>query len=219
MRGVDDSGPVAQADLTPPFPHLDSVTPQNKRPSARLNELVALSGFHLDGTNVGVLFENPHWANGIEVAPDANATSTELSVRVPNEPSTWPAGFYTLAVLVKRDKENYRRSTNELPVSIAPVITDFKPSPAQRDGTGKFTLTITVSPEVLLEQRASLFVGDAEFVTQPRQRQSDPLVFAVAGLQAGDYYLRLRVDGVDTLLVDRGAAPPAFDQSMKLKIT
>lgn len=218
MRGANDVGPVAHADLTPPFPHLDSVTPQNKQPSARLNEPVALSGFHLDGANIGVLFENPHWADGIEVAPDANGTSTDLSVTLPNSPAAWPAGFYTLAVLVKRPNDPDRRSTNKIPLSVAPQIADFKPSPTQRDNSGKFTLTVTATPEVLPEQRAALFVGDAEFLAQGRQKQSDPLVFVVKGLKAGKYYLRLRVDGVDSLLVDRSAIPPAFDKNQKLTV-
>ena len=219
MRGPDDTGPTAQADLTPPFPHLDSATPQKNQPSARLNEAVVLTGFHLGGANVGVLFGNQHWSRGVEVAPDANGTSTELSVTLPNAPTAWPAGFYTLAVLVKRAKENYRRSTNEISLSIAPQITDFKPSPANRDNKGEFTLTITATPEVLPEQRAALFVGDAEFVAQARLKQTDPLIFAIKELKAGEYFLRLRVDGVDSLLVNRSKTPPEFDKNQKLTVT
>lgn len=218
MRGEKDTGAAVQSDLTPPFPHLESATPQKKQPSARLNEPVALQGIHLDGANVGVLFENTHWANGIEIAPDPNGTSTDLSVTLPNTPATWPAGFYTLAVLVKRPQETYRRSTNKAPLSIAPQITDFQPKPAQLDVNGEFTLTVTASPQVLPEQRAALFLGDAEFLAKPRQAQADPLVFAVKGVKAGEYYLRIRVDGVDSILFDRTAVPMKFDDNQKLKV-
>jgi hypothetical protein len=219
MRGANDIGPAIQTDLTPPFPHLDGASPQNNQPSARLNEPVALKGIHLDGANIGVLFENTHWANGVEIAADANGTSTDLSVKLPNTPATWPAGFYTLAVLVKRPNEPDRRSTNKVPLSIAPQITDFKPSPAQRDNKGEFTLTVTTSPEILPEQRAALFLGDAEFLAKPRQAQADPLVFFVTDLSAGEYFLRIRVDGVDSILFDRNAVPLAFDKNQKLTVT
>jgi hypothetical protein len=219
MRGANDTGPTIQTDLTPPFPHLESASPQKKQQSARLNERVALKGIHLDGANVGVLFENAHWAKGVEVAPDANGTSTDLSVTLPNTSATWPAGFYTLAVLVKRGNEPDRRSTNKVPLSIAPQITDFKPNPAQRDNNGEFTLTVTATPEILLEQRAALFVGDAESLAKPRQAQTDPLVFTVKGLQAGKYFLRIRVDGVDSILFDRNAVPLGFDKNQELTVT
>jgi hypothetical protein len=218
MRGANDTGPAIQTDLTPPFPHLESASPQNKQQSARLNERVALKGIHLDGTNVVVLFENTHWAKSVEIAPDANGTSTDLSVTLPNTPATWPSGFYTLAVLVKRGNEPDRRSTNKVPLSIAPQITDFQPSPAQRDNKGEFTLTVKTSPEVQLEQRAALFVGDAEFLAQPRQAQTDPLVFAVKGLQARKYFLRIRVDGVDSILFDLNVVPLGFDKNQELEI-
>lgn len=219
MRGAGDKGVRAHADLIPPFPFLESATPQKNQPSARLNEPVALKGFNLNGVNIGVLFNNSRLANPIEVAPQPGGTPTDLSVMLPNQPAAWPAGFYTLAVLVQRPDETYRRATNELSLSLAPEITKIDPNPAQRDAKGDVALTLTVSPEVRLEQRAILLVSDAEFLAKPRKAQADPLNFTVAGMKPGDYWLRLRVDGVDSLLVDRDTAQPTFRKDQKLIIT
>src|SRR5450631_1451520 len=50
-RGQNDKGIASQPDLTPPYPALTAIAPPNKQPSARLNDLVTLSGNNLDGTN------------------------------------------------------------------------------------------------------------------------------------------------------------------------
>jgi hypothetical protein len=45
------------------------------------------------------------------------------------------------------------------------------------------------------------------------------LPFPISGAQAGTHFIRLRVDGADSLLVDRSVDPPAFDQSQQVQIT
>jgi hypothetical protein len=44
------------------------------------------------------------------------------------------------------------------------------------------------------------------------------LTFPTAELAAGDYWARLRVDGVDSLLVDRTQTPPVFDSTQKVTL-
>jgi hypothetical protein len=36
---------------------------------------------------------------------------------------------------------------------------------------------------------------------------------------AGDYWTRLRVDGIDSMLVDRSKTPPVFDPTQKVTVT
>jgi hypothetical protein len=214
-RGPKDKGPSSQADLIPPFPALDSVQPPNQQPSAKLGDALSVTGHHLDGTNVGVLFGHPSWAAAVEVPPEPGNTSTRIGVKIPNQPTTWPAGFYTLAVLVQPPGEPTRRMTNQLSVSVAPSIT-INPATAV---AGNVTFTATCSPEVRPEQRASLLLGDQEILANPHATQTNTLTFAAIGLSAGTYFVRLRVDGVDSLLVDRSVTPPVFDQTQKVTIT
>jgi hypothetical protein len=41
----------------------------------------------------------------------------------------------------------------------------------------------------------------------------------VPGAPAGEHWLRLRVDGVDSVLVDRSVTPPVYDDTQKVTIT
>jgi hypothetical protein len=65
-----------------------------------------------------------------------------------------------------------------------------------------------------------LFNG-SEIKAQPRLTPSDDLRFPVSADQApspADIYVRLRVDGVDSLVVDYTKTPPAFDAAQKVTL-
>lgn len=215
-RGPGDQGVTSQGDLIPPYPSLREAIPPKQQPSFRLGDTLILNGHHLDGTNIRVRFSNPNWAVPVEVVPDAGGTGQTLSVTVPNQPALWPAGFYTVAVLVQRPGESYRRVTNELSLSLAP---SFSISPTAA-AAGDISFTVTCGPEVRPAQRVVLLLGDGEIPVQAFAAQTGTLTFLAKAVAAGDYWVRLRVDGVDSLLVaDRSASPPVFDPTAKVKIT
>jgi len=214
-RGPQDKGPVSTASIVPPIPTLYCVTPPNQQPSARLGDTLTLTGVNLDGTNVGVQFNNPLGAAAVEVAPNPGGSSSQLSVQVPNQPAVWPAGFYTLAVLVQRPGETYRRTTNQLAFSLAPTVT-IVPASAP---AGSLTYTATCSPQVWLGQIVSLLLGNMEIPAASFTAQTGTLTFAASKVASGSYYFRLRVDGVDSLLVNRGVAPPVFDPTQQVTVT
>ncbi|MGH9429916.1 MAG: DUF4255 domain-containing protein [Terriglobia bacterium] len=213
-RGTQDRGPSSQADLIPPFPALDTVLLPNQQPSARLGDTLTLAGHDLDGTNLGVMFDHALWTSPQEVAPSPGGTSTQLTVTIPNLPAAWPAGFYTLAVLVQRPGETYRRTTNQLSFSLAPGIA-IAPNTAP---AGNVTFTVTCSPEVWPQQSVSLLLGDQDLPSPSVLSKTATLTFTTS-LVKGDYFVRLRVDGVDSLLVDRSVTPPVFDPTQKVTIT
>jgi hypothetical protein len=209
-RGVD-----AQANLIAPVPTLLSLAPPNQQPSAHLNDIVTLTGVDFNGTNIGVQFNHALWTTPTEVAPQPGGTSTSLSVQIPNVTTDWPAGFYTVAVLVQRPGETFRRTTNALSMTLAPTIS-IAPASAP---AGAITYTVTVSPDVWPTQNPVLLLNDSEFTTAAITAKSGSLTFATTGLTAGTYWARLRVDGVDTLLVDRTKTPPVFDPTQKVSVT
>jgi len=213
-RGPQDKGPSAQGNLIPPFPALDSLQPPNQQVSARLGDTLTLAGHDLDGSNFGVVFNHPLWTTPVEVAPLSGGTSTQLTVQIPNQPAVWPAGFYTLAVAVQRPGETYRRMTNELSFSLAPSIT-IAPQTA---AAGSIAYTVNCSPDVWPGQITSLLLGDQNIPGSPLGSQTATLAFT-ATLPKGDYYVRLRVDGVDSLLVNRSVTPPVFDPTQKVTVT
>jgi hypothetical protein len=223
-RGQDDRGVSSQPDLTPPFPTLVSVSMPDKQPSARLGETITLEGFHLEGDAVTVQFKHPRLENLIPVTPLAGGTSTKVRVKIPDDaPQDWASGVLTVSLLIEKAGEE-DRVTNELPFSLAPVITSTLPLTATIV-SGAAEVDITCSPEVLPEQRAFLLLSDndaRQITAEPITTQTDALTFIIADAQesADGFFIRLRIDGVDSLLVaDYAAVPLAFDENQKVRIS
>jgi len=79
--------------------------------------------------------------------------------------------------------------------------------------------TLTCTPEVLPGQRASLLLADQDILADTHPTQTATLTFNAQNLTAGTYFVRLRLDGVDSLLVNRAVTPPQFDVSQKVVVT
>ena len=213
-RGPQDKGPTSQGNLIPPFPALDQVVPPAQQTSARLGDTLTLTGAMLDGTNIGVVFDHPLWPQPVESPPLPGATSTQITVAIPNQPTIWPAGIYSIAVSVQRPGEGYRRTTNALSFSLAPaIVITPKSAPA-----GSVAFTVACSPQIWPGQKASLMISDQN-ISLPDVSAQSASVNASISLSTGVYFARLRVDGVDSLLVDRSVTPPVFDTTQQVTIT
>ncbi|MGH8761964.1 MAG: DUF4255 domain-containing protein [Nitrosospira sp.] len=218
-RGRDDRGVMSQPSLIPPYPAIDQITLPDKQNAVRLGETVIISGHHLDGENVRVRLTNRQLPEPRILTPEPGAISTEVKVLFPDQPAEWLADVYLLAIVVRKADEPSDRVTNELPLLVAPQITAIAPNPAIRDATGNVTLTLTCKPQIHADQRASLLLGDWEIRANARPAQTDSLDFDIMGATPGDYFLRLRVDGIDSLLIDKSTTVPVFDPSQKVTIT
>lgn len=205
-----ERGVTVQSDLTSPFPTILSVIAPNRQPSVQLGETLTIEGRHLDGTSVSARLTNARLPNPLDLAPLVGRTATRLQVTIPNEPAQWPAGLYALAVMVQRPGETFQRTTNELFFSLAPTVTTPLPLSVARDANGDATIALTVRPEVRPQQRAALILGDREIPAQSHPAQTDRLSFVVKKAKPETFFIRLRVDGVDSLLVNRAVTPPVF---------
>ncbi len=200
----------------------------------------------VDNTKTQLRFMNPRWLGPIDLPPKVGSTRTanEITVALPNAPKDWPAGFYTVAVVFRNSNNNVVHTSNEVSFSLAPGITIDTPT-VTKNGTGKITdvkITLHCSPAVqqtiqrieqgkeqtvLQEQRVTLLFGDREVpfaFSAPPNPLTDPisvqdLSFDLGVLPAGKYSVRLRVDGIDSLLVDRTVTPPKFDESQQVTIS
>jgi hypothetical protein len=47
---------------------------------------------------------------------------------------------------------------------------------------------------------------------------TESLRFRAADVAPGDYFIRLRIDGVDSLLIDRSVTPPVFKATHKVTV-
>jgi hypothetical protein len=215
-RGEDDRGPVVQANMLPPFPTLEEVGFADSQPVARLGDTLTFTGHHLAGDSVSVRFAHPRLAAPHVVAPLGGGTDKTITYQVPNDPANWPAGFWTAAAVVTHGTR--AETSNALPFALAPRITTPLPLSVNRDGSGNATVVLGAAPEVRPEQRVALLLGSDEIVAAPRTLQTDPLTFVVRAAVPGTYFVRLRVDGVDSLLIDYTAAPPAFIPGQQVTI-
>ena len=107
------------------------------------------------------------------------------------------------------------RVTNAAPLAIAPKITG---KAAARDGAGVLTITITCSPRVEPGLNVQLLLDDHQLAHGPVAALTDSVGFVTTKIPAGDYLLRLRVDGVDSHYIDRTATPPVFDPTQRLVV-
>jgi hypothetical protein len=215
-RGPADSGVTAQSNLIPPFPTIDQVTPPNSQPAAGLGDLIVFAGHDLAGAQVALQFTNTRLAAPITLPVDAGATDTRMTLTVPNDPANWPAGIYAVAAVVSANSVPDRIS-NEMPLAIAPRITSALPMTVSRT-QGNAQLNLTCSPEVRPEQRVALLLGSREILAESLSAQTGDLTFIVTGAVPGDFWIRLRVDGVDSQLVNYATTPPTFDATQKVTI-
>jgi len=216
-RGADDQGVISQPHLIPPYPTLDALSLPNNQPGARLGEVLTLSGHHLGGDSVEVRFMNPRLPHAIEVPALAGGTDVALKVVLPNEPADWPAGFYSLtAVISKTGKQD--RTTNDIPLMLTPQIISISIAPLSPPLASGYTATVICSPQVLPDQSAALLLGDRQFPAEDHPTKTDTLTFRMTDVPDDEYYVRLRIDGVDSLLIDRSVTPPVFDVSQKVTV-
>ena len=151
---------------------------------------------------------------------EAGATQTEMTVQIPNEPTAWVAGIYQVQILLEQSitlqpGETEDKTTNEMPLILAP---NFSAVTVNREVNTNVTVNLTVSPEVRPEQTISLILGQNEAPADLFQNQTSDMTFVFANLAAGDYWARLRVDGIDSLLIDPNTTPPTFIDSQSIEV-
>jgi Pvc16 N-terminal domain len=217
-RGEADRGVDVLPEPTPPFPALERAEPPDAQEAARLDEEVTLHGAHLDGDAVTARLAGRRLAEPLQVAALADPTDRAVRIRLPSDPAALPAGLYAVSLVVQRTQEP-DRETNAVPLAVAPELLTIAPSPAPRDGDGNVAFTVTCRPQVLAAQPASLLLGSREIRAEAHDDPAATLTFPVTPAPPGQHWLRLRVDGVDSLLVDRNARPPVFDPSQRVTIS
>jgi hypothetical protein len=239
-RGREDRGVYGQADLLPPLPTLTDLKLPLHQPSLHFKEVtdpagavvvvgdeLTLVGHHLLGDEPGLRFTHPRLtgqaADDIAaIVPKPKAVSaTQVVVKLSDTAQAYqkfPPGIYRVALTVtqQEEKQAVTRSTNELAFPLAPRIT--LPAPAVGpDPASPATkiLTLNCKPNVWRDQQALLLLGSAQIPARRPQNppeKTDQLVFDVSGVPAGQYLVRLRVDGVDSLPVaDYETVPLSFD--------
>ena len=216
-----DPGVSLQPSLAQTAPTLLALEPLDGQPVMRLGGEVAIHGHVLDGAEVRVRFAEPATGAVLELAPLAPATPSRLVVRLPSglpldgthplagtaaDPGSWRISSYSVDVRLT-EPGGRETITNALPVALAPRST----ASAAPDSGGT-AISMTSAPPVRPGQTLAILVGQRmERVASPATPAST--VEAVfAGLPSGaELPVRLRVDGIDSPVIDRQAEPPTFE--------
>jgi hypothetical protein len=235
-RGKDDRGVKSQASMLPPFTTLTKLTlPTIIQSAIQVGERLTIEGFHLDAKNTQILLTQTRFGFTWQLAPEAGITAQKMTVTIPatppaiqppdpTAPTTWPVGFYSVSLRFTND-DGFTTTSNELPLALAPTISNIQ---LQGDKTDA-TIALDCNPGVLPGQRVALLIGDREvpfaFPPPPSSPPQSPqaitsLSFHVGAIDSGTYFVRLRVDGVDSLLIkqDPQTNLPAFDKNQRVII-
>lgn len=213
MIGSEDKGIMAQTGLIPPVPSLTAIKlPKNQYYFTVGNNLI-LVGNNLNSENpVEVHLKHPLTAP-IVLTPIA-ATDQQIMVNISSD-EEWRSGFYTVTVKVVQSGRD--RVTNALTFPLVPEVTDI----VYPDGDDRLTLTCNLSVEEE-EQQVALLLGDREIppyqVPEALAEAKTQLTFDVSNVTAGEYVVRLRIDGVDSVPIDFTKQPPEFKEEQKVKI-
>jgi hypothetical protein len=211
----------AQAGLLPTLPVLNAATPPNGQPAASLGDTVAISGFNLAGVTE-VSLENSRLGVAQTLVPLPGATSTAFSFTLPNPnlpapqtiPSDLPAGLYTVTAQVPVPGPSAATvATNSLPFAIAPRILPAG-MPATLTSGASVVVSVPCAPYLRVGQQVFLIIGNqqapADAFTAPTNKPS----FTFSPLQPTGQKVpvRLRVDGLDSPIIDMTSTPPVFTQ-------
>lgn len=230
----------------PPFPTIEKLTLPNRQPGIQLGQTLNLQGHRFDTAptdQIKIQFRHPRLEDPIEQPPSGDATDELLPVTLDVNEVGWLAG--TQSVSAQFMNASPPQSTNALPFVLVPTLSlPVNSVTTLTDGSRQ--LTVNCAPQVWLwrhpnqpetqrGQQVSLLIGNRELrpvvealpevdadpletAPQPAQKSSQ-LVFDISNLPPGDYWLRLRVDGADSLLVNWQADPLVFDVSQRLTLT
>lgn len=215
-----DEGVLVHAGMLPPVAMLESLVLPAGAPALRLGETLTLRGHHLEGNNVRVRFHRPMDGSLQELPASGTPTDSEVQAALPGTPASpddWFSGVYQVSVVTEQGGTD--RETNRLPLLLAPRLDSISAVPP---GGPVATFEVSCNPPVQDGQELSLLVGTRELAPEPFTAPADTLVFTAPTSPAldsgGPVPVRLRVDGVQSLVVDYSAQPPAFDAGQTVTI-
>jgi hypothetical protein len=214
-------GIVVEPSLLPPYPTIVRVEPDHSQPAARLGEDVRLAGHHLSGSSVVARFAHRLLDTPNEITVGTNADTTGIDLTLPTggtSAADWPAGVYLVSATLVRPGETDPRTTNVAAMLLAPEP-QLGTAVLARDATTRnVTATLDVVPELRPAQDATLTLGGVSAPVEPHPAATSTLTFELGDVPQGDQWVRLTVDGVESLLLDREAEPPAFDPSQSVTV-
>jgi hypothetical protein len=209
-----DEGVFVTPGMVPPYPTIESLLADaHQTPSTiRLGDAVTVRGHHLAGTQRAIVLRNDRFGAEQEIAVADGTDEDQLSFNVPVLPAVLPVGVYRLELHVLRPAEVEPRISNTVPIALAPAITTFPPIAMARSPANLLSLTLGFQPQVRIGQSVVLMMDTREAPARPFAANAGQLdfEFADAPPAGGTPLLRLKVDGVESAVIDRTVRPAVF---------
>jgi hypothetical protein len=209
-----DRGIEVVPSLLPPLPTLTAAVPPARQPVAVIGDVIALQGHHLEGSNREVLLTNDRFdinetIPALPPASPAVGTDALIEFSLEGQAAVLPVGVYRIAARLLRPGETDSSETNRMALTLAPQMTNLPLSMA-RAGDGSASFTIEFTPALRAGQTAVLVLGQTEYL--PQSGPGSPateLSFVIPEASVGSHLSRLRIDGIDSPIIDLSAEPPA----------
>lgn len=210
-----EAGIAVQPTVAPDVPLLAAVRPPLGQPLAAIGDAVALHGTRLEGTARSVLLVNDRFDIALELPvlppqlPERPA-GTVAAFSLAGQQDALPAGLYRATLrLTRPDALSTDRELQSNPIlfTLAPRIGNL-PQSVARAGDGAATVTIAFTPALRAGQRATLIVGTRELAPLEADATPTTLRFRIADAEPGVHLVRLRIDGIDSPIVDMDYTPP-----------
>jgi Pvc16 N-terminal domain len=199
-----------QPNMTTPFPALAAVSPPGGQPAACLTDVVTVTGTNLTGAT-GVVLADARLGVQQVISPLQAVTGTSFQFTVPDAGS-YPdlgAGVYVVSAQVPFAGNSV--TTNGLPLAIAPRLGVGWPPATIAHGTS-VGVTLNCTPFLRPNQSIALLIGGQQASADPFTTPTRSPSFTFASLQAAAQAVPvwLRVDGIDSPLINATASPPTF---------
>lgn len=231
-----ETGVLVQPFLIPPVPTIESLELPQDNPAIEVEQSLTIEGHHLNDENVLVRFRHPRLENPIELEDPPDATPTEIPITI-DPTDGWISGMFQVQVILRHPSQTNpaiieERLSNAVPMVLAPTFTVGEVTRGvDPDGVDIVTVQLTVSPRVVQGQSVSLIVGERESHAEPPEfttgqngeASTTQLSFVFRELPPNldpGYPARLRVDGVESLLIRRPEPPqlPSFDPDRFIEV-
>ena len=205
-----ERGVVVSPSMIAPLPTLEAILPAGNQPVMQLGQITRIEGHHLDGSTRNVHLRNDRFDIDETIAASGSSAEDHMNLLIPPASAAdFPVGIYDITVSVVMPSETQPRTSNRLATVIAPSITNL-PMNVVRDGSGDAHIALNFTPALRPGQTVSLLLGSEEILPEAFIAPTTALTFIARDAAVGAPLARLRIDGVDSPIVDRSTMPPTF---------
>jgi hypothetical protein len=196
-------------------PTVTAVEPAAKLPVAQIDKLITLKGHHLSGAGATVLLTNDRFVIDQTATPTGgNREAMEFKIERARA-DDFPVGVYRVGTRLQAEGDDRERESNQLALTLAPSI-DGAPLNMQRSGT-TVSFSLNCLPKIRTGQSARVVIAGREVAAKAfPSTGTSRLDFEIENAPSGEFPVCLRIDGIDSPMIDLQKMPPEFNSKITL---